>query len=45
MRLTGTMAMCAGMPWHYIRCLLQLAQAHLDACPSDPTTALPPLLR
>ncbi len=33
------------LPWHYMRCLLQLARAYLVACPSDPTGALPPLLR
>lgn len=34
-----------GLPWHYARCLLQLAATHLQACPFDPTSALPPLLR
>ncbi|KAM3572265.1 hypothetical protein VYU27_005705 [Nannochloropsis oceanica] len=33
------------LPWHYMRCLLLHARVHLQANPSDPSAALPPLLR
>ena len=33
------------LPWHYMRCLLLLTRAHLQANPSDPSAALPHLLR
>lgn len=33
------------LPWHYMRSLIQLSTAHLQACPADPAAPLPPLLR